>query len=101
MDPLCLIHGVFFSDPGVARQPEGAPGDRSGHRSERRRTCGVWRLKRDDVQFTSAEGRGAEKGYGFVPFGRTEYTAAEIRLRAAVDLAQIRGYGLRPGDAAA
>ena len=94
LDPLCLIHGVFFSaqawhgNPKVRRAiaavieaNDVAPAVSGG-------------LKRDDVQFTSAEGRGAEEGYGFVPFGRTEYTAAEIRLRAAVDLDQIRGYGL-------
>lgn len=94
LDPLCLVHGVFFSaqawhgNPKVRRAiaavieaNDVAPAVSGG-------------LKRDDVQFTSAEGRGAEEGYGFVPFGRTEYTAAEIRLRAAIDLAQIRGYGL-------
>ncbi len=51
-------------------------------------------LKRDDVAFTAGEGRNAEAGYGFVPFGRTEFTAREIRLRVVVDLEQIRGYGL-------
>jgi len=94
LDPLCLLHGVFFSaqawhgNPKVRRAltavieaTDVAPAVSGG-------------LKRDDVQFTSAEGRGAEEGYGFVPFGRTEYTAGEIRFRAVVDLAQIRGYGL-------
>lgn len=51
-------------------------------------------LKRDDVSFNAGEGRGATEGFGFVPFGRTEYVAGEIRLRASVDLTQIRGYGL-------
>ncbi len=94
LDPLCLLHGVFFSDqqwhgnPKVRRALSAvieahdvAPAVSGG-------------LKRDDVQFVSGEGRGAEQGYGFVPFGRTEYTAREIRLRAVLDLTQIRGYGL-------
>lgn len=53
-------------------------------------------VKRDDVQVTAdkASGMGAEEGYGFVPFGRTEYVAREIVLSASIDLHQIRGYGL-------
>lgn len=94
LDPLCLIHGVFFSDvkwhgnPKVRRalsaviEARGAAPVISGG------------LKRDDVQIKSAEGRGAEEGYGFVPFGREEFVADEIKLIASVDLEQIRGYGL-------
>jgi CRISPR-associated protein Csb1 len=54
-------------------------------------------LKRDDVRFKSGErgsGQRAEEGYGFVPFGRTDYVAESIELTAVVDLEQIRGYGL-------
>ena len=96
LDPLCLIHGVFFSDKGFFGNPK-----------VRRALSAVIEahdvvpvvsggLKRDDVQFTSAEGHGAEEGYGFVPFGRTEYTAHDIVLSASLDLTQLRGYGLDP-----
>lgn len=94
LDPLCLLHGVFFSD----KQWHGNP-------KVRRALSAVIEagdvqpvvsggVKRDDVSFKSVEGRGAEEGYGFVLFGRTDYTAAEITLIASIDLAQIRGYGL-------
>lgn len=98
LDPLCLIHGVFFSDKKF-----------SGNPKIRRATTAVIEahgvtpvvsggLKRDDVQFTASAHAGAEEGYGFVPFSRTEYVADEIILSASLDLHQIRGYGL---DAAA
>lgn len=93
LDPLCLVHGVFFSDqkwhgnPKVRRALSAiieahdvAPAVSGG-------------LKRDDVRFVKGKGLGAEEGYGFVPFGRTEYSAREIRLRAVLDLAQLHGYG--------
>jgi len=96
LDPLCLVHGVFFSDPRWS--PYGNPKVRravtaviEAHNARPVVSGGV---KRDDVNPTAAEGRGSKEGYGFVPFGRTEYTAHEIQLDVAVDLEQIRGYGL-------
>ena len=94
LDPLCLIHGVFFSDKRWHGNPRVRRALTAVVEAEDVAPAISGGLKRDDVQFVSAEGRGAEEGYGFVPFGRTEYVAARIRLRAAVDLAQIRGYGL-------
>ena len=101
MDPLCLIHGAFFSDPGWKHS--GNPKVRraitaviEAHNVERVVSGG---LKRDDVQFTHAEGQTAEEGYGFVPYGRTEYTAERIELSIVIDLAQIRGYGLGEDEA--
>lgn len=100
LDPLCLIHGVFFSDPQWGEY---------GNPKVRRAVTAVIEargiepvvsggVKRDDVQPKASDQRGGSKeGYGFVPFGRTEYTADEIVLEAAIDLEQIRGYGL--GDA--
>jgi CRISPR-associated protein Csb1 len=94
LDPLCLVHGVFFS----AKEWHGNPKVRRAVSAviEAHDVAPVISggLKRDDVTFKAGEGRGAEEGYGFVPFGRTEYTAKEIVLSAVVDLAQIRGYGL-------
>jgi len=44
------------------------------------------------------ERRGAEKGFGHVPYSRTKYTAEKIRAYFNLDLDQIRAYGL--GDSA-
>jgi CRISPR-associated protein Csb1 len=96
LDPLSLVHGVFFSDPAWSRF--GNPKVRravaatiEAHDVQPVVSGGV---KRDDVRPEVGEGRGTQEGYGFVPFGRTEYAAGEIVLSAVVDLAQIRGYGL-------
>lgn len=98
LDPLSLVHGVFFSDPAWSRF--GNPKVRravaatvEAHDVQPVVSGGV---KRDDVRPEVGEGRGAAEGYGFVPFGRTEYAAGEIILSAVIDLAQIRGYGLEP-----
>lgn len=97
LDPLCLVHGVFFSDKNWHGNPKvrrALTAVIEAHDVEEVVSGG---LKRDDVRFKSGE-RGssqrAEEGYGFVPFGRTEYTAESIELTAVIDLEQIRGYGL-------
>lgn len=100
LDPMCLIHGVFFSDrewrdhgnPKVRRAITAVI---EAHDARPVVSGGV---KRDDVYPTAQEGRGAKEGYGFVPFGRTEYTASEIELNVAVDIEQIRGYGLSQAE---
>lgn len=96
LDPLCLVHGVFFSDPkwsafGNPKVRRALSCVVEAHGIQPAVSGGV---KRDDVRPEVGEGRGTAEGYGFVPFGRTEYTAAEIELSATIDLAQIRGYGL-------
>lgn len=96
LDPLCLLHGVFFSAPGFHGNPKVRRALTAVIEAHDVAPVVSGGLKRDDVQFTSAKGQGAEEGYGFVPFPRTEYSANEIVLSAAVDLAQIRGYGLDP-----
>lgn len=96
LDPLCLVHGVFFSDrewrdygnPKVRRATTAVI---EAHDARPVVSGGV---KRDDVYPTAEEGRDAKEGFGFVPFGRTEYTAEQIELDVAIDLEQIRGYGL-------
>jgi CRISPR-associated protein Csb1 len=100
LDPLCLLHGAFFSDKGFHGNPKVRRAITlviEGHDVREAVSGG---LKRDDVAFKveKGAGQGAEEGYGFVPFGRTEFTAARILLSAAIDLQQIRGYGL-PADA--
>lgn len=99
LDPLCLIHGIFFSDPewkeyGNPKVRRALTAVIEAHDARPVVSGGV---KRDDVKPTVDADHEAKKGFGFVPFGRTEYTAGEIRLDVAIDLEQIRGYGL--GDA--
>lgn len=100
LDPLCLLHGVFFSDKhwseyGNPKVRRALTAVIEAHDTRPVVSGGV---KRDDVYPTAEEGRGAKEGYGFVPFGRTEYTAREIGLDVALDLEQIRGYGLAEAE---
>lgn len=94
LDPLSLVHGVFFAirswpqQPKVARMVSGfveargvLPADNGG-------------VKRDDVLHTVRKGQGAEEGYGWVPYHRREFTAREIIAYFNVDLVQLRSYGL-------
>jgi len=94
LDPLCLVHGVFFSDKKFHGNPKIRRAITAVIEAHGVAPLVSGGLKRDDVQFKSGEGAGAEEGYGFVPFGRTEYVAEEIVLSASVDLHQICGYGL-------
>lgn len=96
LDPLCLLHGVFFSSPnwrdyGNPKIRRAVTAVIEAHGTRPLVSGGV---KRDDVNPTKGESRGSSEGFGFVPFGRTEYTAEEIELSVVVDLEQIRGYGL-------
>lgn len=96
LDPLCLLHGVFFSskewkDFGNPKIRRAVTAVIEAHGTRPLVSGGV---KRDDVNPTHGEARGSTEGFGFVPFGRTEYTAEEIELSVVLDLEQIRGYGL-------
>jgi CRISPR-associated protein Csb1 len=96
LDALCLLHGVFFSEQGMHGNPKVRRAITAVVEAEDVAPVVSGGLKRDDVRFTAdkASGRDAEAGYGFVPFGRTEFTARRIGLRIVVDLEQIDGYGL-------
>lgn len=101
LDPMCLLHGVFFSDPkwrdyGNPKIRRAVTAVMEAHGARPVVSGGV---KRDDVNPTHGERNSAE-GYGFVPFGRTEYTADAVELGVAVDLEQIRGYGLSEEETA-
>jgi CRISPR-associated protein Csb1 len=98
LDPFCLLHGVFFSSPSKDWKAVGNPRIRravtavvEAHGTRPLLSGGV---KRDDVNPTHGGSRSSSEGFGFVPFGRTEFTAEKIELSVVVDLEQIRGYGL-------
>ena len=98
MDPLCLVHGVFFSEKGFHGNPKVRRAMHAVIEAHDAAPAISGGVKRDDVAFEAdkSTGRGSEAGYGFIPFARTEYTARSIVLSVAVDLDQIRGYGLSP-----
>ena len=96
LDPLCLIHGVFFAEsakiwPG---QPRIARAVTSFIEAVDVRAANSGGVKRDEVRHQVGESGGATEGYGFVPYHRTEYTAARIQAAFVLDLAQLRSYGL-------
>jgi CRISPR-associated protein Csb1 len=94
LDPLCLLHGVFFSDKRFHGNPKVRRAISAVIEAHDVAPAISGGVKRDEVRFKAGEGQGAEEGYGSIPFGRTEYTAREIVLSASVDLVQLRGYGL-------
>jgi CRISPR-associated protein Csb1 len=101
LDPLCLLHGVFFAEsarvwPGQPRIARAITGFVEATEVERADSGGV---KRDHVRHEISEGAGgSSEGYGMIPFHRTEWTAAEITAFFTIDLGQITSYGL--GDPA-
>lgn len=97
LDPLCLLHGVFFAEaasvwPGQPKIPRAVTGFVEALDVERAVSGGV---KRDAVRHELGEKvGGTAEGYGTVPYHRIEYTAARIVASFVIDLAQIRSYGL-------
>ena len=94
LDPVSLIHGVFFAQKPWPSQPKIA----------RAITCFIDALdvrpavsggvKTDSVNPSNEDGRGAKEGYGMVPHQRVEYTARDITAFVVVDHGQIQSYGL-------
>lgn len=97
LDPLCLVHGVFFSDkawPGQPKIKRALTAFVEAVDVEPAHSGGV---KMDDVRHKIGEKSGSTEGYGTIPYHRTEYVAREITASFSIDLEQIRSYGL--GDA--
>jgi CRISPR-associated protein Csb1 len=93
-DPNSLVHGVFLEKiAGRLRHPRAL--------SAFIEASGVGRADSGGVKFDralpkpSVAGVDAKGGYGNVPFHRTEFTAKSITAYFSIDLAQIRGYGLK------
>ena len=96
LDPLCLVHGVFFAEkanvwPG---QPKVARAVTALVEATDVRTVNSGGVKRDVVLHSAGEGTKSDTGYGSIPFHRQEFTAREIILHVSIDRLQLRSYGL-------
>lgn len=95
MDPLCLVHGVFFADKAWPGQPRIARALTAFVEAHDVREAISGGVKKDDVRHSTSDAAGrATEGYGPVPFHRTEYVAREIEASFVLDLEQIGSYGL-------
>ena len=99
LDPMCLIHGVFFADkkwPGQSKVARALTAFVEAHDVQQVISGGV---KRDEVRHSVTEGAGgSSEGYGSIPFHRIEYVARDIQASFVIDHDQLRAYGL--GDTA-
>lgn len=97
LDPLCLVHGVFFAEtakvwPGQPKLARAVTGFVEAIDVKPAISGGV---KRDAVRHSIAEGAaGSAEGYGSIPYHRTEYTAGRIVASFCIDRAQIAAYDL-------
>jgi CRISPR-associated protein Csb1 len=95
LDPLSLVHGVFFARSKWPWQPKVARAVTSFIEAYEVRPAVSGGVKRDGVNNSVDAGRGTAEGYGTVPHHRVEYTAAKgIKAYFAIDRAQLRSYGL-------
>ena len=93
LDPVSLVHGVFFARKGWPWQPRIARAVTSFIEASGVKPAVSGGVKRDVVINEAKDGATAE-GYGTVPHHRVEYTADEITAYFTVDHAQFRSYGL-------
>ncbi len=93
LDPVSLVHGVFFAQQKWPWQPKIARAVTSFIEASGARPAVSGGVKRD-VVINEAEPGATAKGYGTVPHHRVEYTAEKITAYFTVDHAQFRSYGL-------
>jgi CRISPR-associated protein Csb1 len=93
LDPVSLIHGVFFARKNWPWQPKIARAVTGFIEAYDIRPAVSGGVKRDYVVNEAKEGATTE-GYGMVPYSRMEYTAGRITAYFTVDHAQFRTYGL-------
>lgn len=105
LDPLCLVHGVFFADKKWPGQPKIARAVTAFVEARGVRPAHSGGVKLDHVSNKGdAQGRGdsgksaSEEGFGNVPFPRTEFVAEGIEASFVIDTRQIRGYGLERSE---
>lgn len=93
LDPVSLVHGVFFARKAWPWQPKIARAVTSFIEAYDVQPAVSGGVKRDVVINEAKEGATAE-GYGTVPHHRVEYTADRITGYFCVDHQQLRSYGL-------
>jgi CRISPR-associated protein Csb1 len=93
LDPVSLVHGVFFARKSWPWQPKIARAVTSFIEASGVLPAVSGGVKRD-VVINEAKGGATAEGYGTVPHHRVEYTAAKITAYFTVDHAQFRSYGL-------
>jgi CRISPR-associated protein Csb1 len=93
LDPVSLVHGVFFARKGWPWQPRIARAVTSFIEASGVRPAVSGGVKRD-VVINEAKGGATAEGYGTVPHHRVEYTTEKITVYFTVDHAQFRSYGL-------
>jgi CRISPR-associated protein Csb1 len=93
LDPVSLIHGVFFARKNWPWQPKISRAVTSFIEATGVKPAVSGGVKRD-VVINEAKGGATAEGYGTVPHHRVEYTAEKITAFVTVDHAQLRSYGL-------
>ncbi len=93
LDPVSLVHGVFFARKEWPWQPKIARAVTSFVEAYQVIPAVSGGVKRDSVVNEGKEGATSE-GYGMVPYHRVEYTAQTITAYFTVDHQQFRSYGL-------
>lgn len=94
LDPLSLIHGVFFADPKLPGQPKVARAITGVIEAHDVQPADYGGVKRELVQHKNTDSTGSSEGYGSIPFHRTMWTARRIVMSIVIDDAQMRAYGL-------
>jgi CRISPR-associated protein Csb1 len=93
LDPVSLLHGVFFARKSWPWQPKIARAVTGFVEAYDVRPAVNGGVKRD-VVVNVAPDRATTEGYGMVPYHRVEYTAERITAYFTTDHAQLRSYGL-------
>jgi CRISPR-associated protein Csb1 len=93
LDPVSLVHGVFFARKNWPWQPKISRAVTSFIEASGIQAAVSGGVKRD-VVINEAKGGATAEGYGTVPHHRVEYTADKITAYFTVDHAQLRSYGL-------
>lgn len=93
LDPVSLVHGVFFARKDWPWQPKISRAVTSFIEASGVKPAVSGGVKRD-VVVNEAKGNATAEGYGTVPHHRVEYAAETITAYVTVDHAQFRSYGL-------
>jgi CRISPR-associated protein Csb1 len=96
-DPNAVIHGIFLAESDLAGGRLRLPRLLSGFiEASDVRPAESGGVKNDRVNpGKGEEGQTSKEGFGNVPFHRTEFVAKEIKAYFNLDLALLRGYGLK------